>query len=275
MKLKKILAAVAAAAVAVSTMAVSAFAIDKGDYFDGSTLYLVADDGKPQWAVDNNVDVTEIYGYKVYATFNGGEVADESVWIGGGIGANSNSTGWKQIEWGRSGKEVIADLANGTITWQSSTPIFKADDKYVQLWIQTWGGTVTYDKVEILDANGNVIEGSPAAPAADETSDDDASAEADAPAADEATPAPTADDDADVVDDADDDVDVDDVDVDVDDADDDVAPATTEEAAPAVTEAPVADTNTAAAATGNVAVASIIAVMAVAGTAAIVAKKRK
>ncbi len=68
---------------------------------------------------------------------------------------------------------------------------------------------------------------------------------------------------------------------------DDAAPAETEaapaetEAAPAETEAapaetaPAADTTTNPVATGNVAVASIAAVMAVAGAAAIVAKKRK
>ncbi|MGN0674624.1 MAG: hypothetical protein ACI4KG_02645 [Oscillospiraceae bacterium] len=61
---------------------------------------------------------------------------------------------------------------------------------------------------------------------------------------------------------------------------DEAAPAETE-AAPAETEAapaetaPAADTTTAPVATGNVAVASIAAVMAVAGAAAIVAKKRK
>ncbi len=62
--------------------------------------------------------------------------------------------------------------------------------------------------------------------------------------------------------------------------DTEVAPAETEapaeaEPAPAVTEAPAADATTTPAATGNVAVASIAAVMAIAGAAAIVAKKRK
>lgn len=62
--------------------------------------------------------------------------------------------------------------------------------------------------------------------------------------------------------------------------DTEVAPAETEapaeaEPAPAVTEAPAADATTTPAATGNVAVASVAAVMAIAGAAAIVAKKRK
>lgn len=281
MKLKKILAAVAAAAVAVSTMAVNAIAIDKGDYFADGTLYLVADDGKPQWAVDNNVDITTIYGVTMHCTFDKGEIADESKWIGGGIGANSPSTGWKSIEWGRNEKEIIADLENGTVTWKSADPIFKADDKYAHLWIQAWGGKVTFDSVEIFDKDGNLIEAAPA-PAADETATDDTAA-ADDKAADETakddTSAEASDDkaaddegDADIVDADDDDVAVDD---DEDDAADDTAE---DNAAPAVTEdtsAPAADTTTAAAATGNVAVASIVAVMAVAGAAAIVAKKRK
>lgn len=286
MKLKKILAAVAATAVAVSTMAVNAIAIDKGDYFADGTLYLVADDGKPQWAVDNNVDITTIYGVTMHCTFDKGEIADESKWIGGGIGANSPSTGWKSIEWGRNEKEIIADLENGTVTWKSADPIFKADDKYAHLWIQVWGGTVAFDSVDILDKDGNVIEAAPA-PAADETASDDTAA-ADDKAAEETkeedkTSAEA--DDTDVAaDDADDEGDADIVDADDDadveaDEDDDAADDTAEDnAAPAVTEdtsAPAADTTTAAAATGNVAVASIVAVMAVAGAAAIVAKKRK
>lgn len=278
MKLRKILAAVAAAAVAVSTMAVNAFAIDKGDYFADGTLYLVADDGKPQWAVDNNVDITTIYGVTMHCTFDKGEIADESKWIGGGIGANSPSTGWKSIEWGRNEKEIIADLENGTVTWKSADPIFKADDKYAHLWIQAWGGKVTFDSVEIFDKDGNKIEAAPA-PAADETASTDDTA-ADEAAKDD-TSAEASDDtaadedegDADIVD-TDDDVVADDAD------DDDAADDTAAEdvAAPAVTEdtsAPAADTTTAAAATGNVAVASIVTVMAVAGAAAIAAKKRK
>ena len=259
MKLKKILAAVAAAAVAVSTMAVNAFAVDKGTYVadDGSNtfFYLVADDGKPQYAVDNNVDVTTIYGVTWHATFAEAEVADEATWIGGGIGANSNSTGWKQIEWGRNDKEVVADLENGTITWKSADPIFKADDAYVQLWVTTWGGTVTFNSADLLDKDGNVIEGTPVAETEEAAPEE---TEAEAPEAEEATE----DEDAEEA-----------ADVEADEAEE-------EEAAPAVTEAPVAEVapaveNTPAPATVNTAVASVVAVMAVAGAAAIAAKKRK
>lgn len=277
MKLKKIIAAVAAAAVAVSTMAVSAFAIDKGDYFADGTLYLVADDGKPQWAIDNNVDITTIYGVKMYCGFNADEIANESTWIGGGIGANSPSTGWKSIEWGRNEKEIIADLANGTVTWQSTDPIFKADDKYAHLWIQAWGGTVSFDKVEILDKDGNVITGSEAAPAETEAAETEAAPEETTEAAPEETTAPVEEEAVPAEEEAEDE----DVDVDVDEEpeeeaeepEEEAAPVE-EEAAPAETEAP-AETTTPAPATGNTAVATVFAVMAVAGAAAIVAKKRK
>lgn len=171
MKMKKILAGVSAAALAVSAMAINASAVDIADYFEGSnegaTLYLVADDGKPQWAVDAGVDITTIYGVRFYATFDAAEVADESAWIGGGIGANSNSTGWKSIEWGRNSKDITADLENGTITWMNDAPIFQADEAYAHLWIQDWASKKTsYDKVEVLDKDGNVIGGeAEAAPA--------------------------------------------------------------------------------------------------------------
>ncbi|MBD5139835.1 MAG: hypothetical protein HDT25_00220 [Ruminococcus sp.] len=175
MKLKKILAAVAAAAVAVSTMAVSAFAIDVGTYVENwdnggtpmYTAYLVADDGKPQWAVDNNFDVTTIYGVTFNCTFDADKAAS---WIGGAVGANSNSTGWKQIEFSTDGgKEITPDIENGTITWKSSDPIFKADDKYVQLWIADYSkGGVTVKSVDLLDKDGNVISGAAeAAPVAE------------------------------------------------------------------------------------------------------------
>lgn len=132
--------------------------------------------------------------------------------------------------------------------------------------------SIYIDNIKYTDGDGKVLTMGVAAaePAADEaTPADDTSAEA--PAAEEAAPAP-----APVA--ADDEV----VDDDVDEAPAAPvaeAPAATAAEAPAAVEAapaaPAADTNTAAAATGNVAVASIAAVMAVAGAAAIAAKKRK
>lgn len=248
MKIKKILAAVAATAVALSAMAVNAFAIDKGTYFDGGTLALITEDGTPQYAVDNNIDVTSIYGVRFNVTFNADEVADPAAWIGGGVGTNATSTGWAQNEWGRTEKPILADLENGNITWQTSSPLFTDSEAYAFLWIQIWGGTVEVNSVDILDANGNVIEGG-AAPAADTT---EAEAAPEATAAEEEAPAAPA-------------------------AEEEVTAETpAADEAPAVVEAaPAADTTTSAAATGNVAVASIAAVMAVAGAAAVASRKRK
>lgn len=282
MKLKKILAAVAAAAVAVSTMAVSAFAVEKGNYVadDGGNtfFYLVADDGKPQWAIDNSVAVTDVYGVTWHATFKDSEVANESTWIGGGMGANSNSTGWKQIEWGRNEKEIIADLANGTITWKSADPIFKADDKYAQLWITAWGGTVTFDSAELLDAEGNVIAASAnaAAPAETEAAPAETEAETTEAAPEETEAAPEETEAAPEAEEAEEevDVDVDEEDADVDEEPEEEAAPVETEAAP-VEEAPAAETATPAPATGNTAAAAIVAVMAVAGVAAVATKKRK
>ncbi|MCH5192663.1 MAG: hypothetical protein J1F11_01790 [Oscillospiraceae bacterium] len=125
-----------------------------GNYFDGGTLFLVADDGKAQFAVDNGIDITSIYGVRFNVELDDAEVADDSVWLGGGIGANSKSTGWLQNDWTRGDK---LDTSTGTITWQNDAPIFAADDPYAQLWIQVWGGSVSAVSVEMLDANGNVI----------------------------------------------------------------------------------------------------------------------
>jgi len=123
------------------------------------TLFITAEEGsrEPNLSADAGVDQTAIYGVTFFVDFDENEIADEAAWIGGGIGANSNSTGWLQKEWGRADKEFTADLENGTITMLSDAPIFAADDTYCQLWLQTWGGTVTVNDVALLDAEGNAI----------------------------------------------------------------------------------------------------------------------
>lgn len=264
MKLKKILAAVAAAVVAVSTMAVNAFAIK--DYPDGYVLDLIAE----------GYDVTAVAGFtfKISGDIDSG--------TGGGVGFNSATTGWDSTEWGNADAGKTINASGGEVTIKRDAPVFKESDvtdpknPYAQIWMQQWWGTdVTIDSVTVLDVDGNALAAGAVAPAddaapaddtaADEATDDKAAAEADS---------------ADLADDDDADADIVDVDTD-DDADDDnaadTADTTADTAAPATTEAvaPAADTTTAAAATGNVAVASIVAVMAVAGAAAIVSKKRK
>lgn len=278
MNFKKIIASVAAAALAVSAMAVNTFALTTETHRTDATLYIVSekpDQEKPSWITNSGYTIEDVYGVTYHVEFKAEEVADPATWIGGGMGANSNSTGWKQIEWGRADKEVIADLENGTITWLSTTPVFKTSDKYAQFWLQTWGGTVTVKSIDVLGKDGVILSDEtpdpvdePAEEAAPAETTEDANVEAPADDTDEAL-----DDTADAADDevAADDTDVD---VDVDDgaADEDVA---ADDTADTTEDAPAADADTAAAATGNTSAAVIFSVMAVAGAAAIVAKKRK
>ena len=283
MNFKKIIASVAAAALAVSAMAVNTFALTTETHRTDATLYVISekpDQEKPSWITNSGYTIEDVYGVTYHVEFKAEEVADEATWIGGGMGANSNSTGWKQVEWGRKDKEITADLENGTITWLSTTPVFKTSDKYAQFWLQAWGGTVTVKSIDVLGKDGVVL--------SDETPDPvDEPAEEAAPADEattEAADATAADDTDEALDDtadvADDEVTADDAadeDVAADDADvaDDDAVVTDDAADEAVVDAPAADADTAAAATGNTSAAVIFSVMAVAGAAAIVAKKRK
>ncbi len=286
MNFKKIIASVAAAALAVSAMAVNTFALTTETHRTDATLYVISekpDQEKPSWITNSGYTIEDVYGVTYHVEFKAEEVADPATWIGGGMGANSNSTGWKQIEWGRADKEVIADLENGTVTWLSDTPVFKTSDKYAQFWLQTWGGTVTVKSIDVLGKDGVVL--------SDETPDPvDEPAEEAAPADEattEAADATVADDTDEALDDtadaADDEVTADEADDVADDSDvaddadvaDDDAVVADDAADEAVVDAPAADADTAAAATGNTSAAVIFSVMAVAGAAAIVAKKRK
>ena len=249
MNFKKIIASVAAAALAVSAMAVNTFALTTETHRTDATLYIVSEkpeEEKPSWITNSGYTIADVYGVTYHVEFNADEVANPATWIGGGMGANSNSTGWKQIEWGRADKEVIADLENGTITWLSDAPVFKDSDKYAQFWLQTWGGTVTVKSIDVLGKDGVVI--------SDDTPDP-----ADEPAEEATTTEEAADEDV-VADDT---------------ADEDVVVTDDAAADEVVVDAPAADADTAAAATGNTSAAVIFSVMAVAGAAAIVAKKRK
>jgi hypothetical protein len=279
MNLKKIVASVAAAAVAVTTMAVSSFAsFSNGDVY----VDLVAD----------GYDVLSVYGFSV--TVSGDYSANGA---GGGIGFDSNSTGWAQTEWGNegSGKEVI--ITDNTVTLLKDAPVFSEADitgeAKAAVWIQSWwGDTLTVESYKVLGANGTELQAGAASTESAETETADAapaeeSKEEVAPAADDAsaeTIAEDADDDEDVIEAEDEDV-VDDVDIDEDDEDvefvldteDDSTvdtDAATDDTA-AETTTPAADSTTTTPKAGNTAVAVVFAVAAVAGAAAVVSKKRK
>ena len=171
MSIKRILAAASASVVAVSAMAVVASAVDIADYFtgnnEGCTLYIATDDGSANLVADTDLDITTIYGARAHVTFDAADVADEAVWLGGGIGTNSPTNSWRQVEWGRSGKEITPDFENNTITWLDTEPLFTTEDAYAHIWLQDWGTKkASYDSIELLDKDGNVISvGGDAAPA--------------------------------------------------------------------------------------------------------------
>ena len=154
MNFKKIIATFAAAAISVSALSVSALALSTKDYLKDGVVYINADKPEdPTWAIDAGVAQTDVYGVTFHVTFE-----DNAEWYGGGIGANSNSTGWLQTEWAAADKPCVADYENGTITWFNNAPIFAETDAYCQVWLQTWGGTVTVVDADLLGADGKVID---------------------------------------------------------------------------------------------------------------------
>ncbi|MDE7303652.1 MAG: hypothetical protein K2N60_10090 [Oscillospiraceae bacterium] len=325
MKIKKIIAGVAAAAMTVSTMAaMSVSAINEGgtviDFEDGdcSFVYMNVDDAGADPSVlsveDYNgskrlkVDVTnKKNGPKVW--FDLDKITDRSNtvqirkitfdltivpkseegivgWVGGAVGAAGGfdleakgkgqvNPSWSQGTWdgGAYDPGVPAEvkierkfmMKNEFYTEDGINPFFG---------LMKWATTDEYDEyvmyvdnVQLLDSKGNALPiGVTPAPAETEAAPEETEA---APAETEAAP----------VEDA---ALAEDIAVD-DDADEDIA-APAETAAPvaepavepaAVEPAPAPAVTTTPAATGNTAVASIAAVMAIAGAAAIVAKKRK
>ena len=170
MKFTKTLAAIAAASLAVSSLAVSAFAADitsnsaidlASDDKADAVIKLYEEDKDHNPVVDlfteKNIARSDIYGMKVYFDLTADQVNGEE-WIGGGIGANSDSTGWLSTEWGQAaGKKPIVLEEDGTVTWLQDTPVFADTDTYCQLWTQAWGIALTLDKMEVLDKDGKPI----------------------------------------------------------------------------------------------------------------------
>ena len=149
MKISKILASVSVCALAASAMAISAFA----EVTNGNTI---GDDGKKFYSVDvmADYDVTAIYGVTFDLTWTDGGKS-----CGGGVGFNSESTGWKSIEYGNEGsdKALILD-ANGDFTYTSENPIFAASDTYAQIWVQNWwGAEVTFENITVLGKDGKPL----------------------------------------------------------------------------------------------------------------------
>ncbi len=179
MKLRRLIAATTVAALAASAVAVSASAITINGTIDaGSGMFvcLVADDGNPN-ALYTDASlastITKVTLTVSSKSFEDMEDLKDATWFGGGFGFNSGSTGWAQHEWSfMEGKELIW-VANEkdetwTLTFDNGAPIFAADDKYCQVWIQSWDKEpfeLDIVSFELLNADGVDIRTLDAAPA--------------------------------------------------------------------------------------------------------------
>lgn len=163
MKMKKSLAAIAAAAfLTASISAVNVNAIDMKYYQEGNnnTVFVNADkEEDPNWSADYQADITTVYGVIYTVSLDAKGVAEGS-WFGGKLILNSNSTGWKEIKtWGNGSEDIVVDTTGDTaeIKYLSDTPFFKADDKYAQVCLHSYGAGITITGVELLDKDGNLI----------------------------------------------------------------------------------------------------------------------
>ena len=166
MKMRKFLSAAAALAVAATSAVVaSAVSVPTGCNDAGMFACLLSDDSNVPIFTDSSlvatiqtVSVTIKSKDKDFeASVKGG-----TDWYGGGFGFNSNSTGWKSMEWsiqdGVKGLTLVPtdNRYEYKITYTQDTPIFAATDKYAQCWIQDWTSSTTFELVsfELLNADG-------------------------------------------------------------------------------------------------------------------------
>lgn len=249
---------------------------------------------------ENAIQISKI---EFDATFVPKDSSKQLGWMGGAIGIAGGfdmdlagkgqvNPSWSDGSWSGESDQLYVDggIAKEHIERKILLPTQKYSEKGVNPFfgMMTWAnqnGTdyvIYIDNITFTDADGNKIEvGFPAIEetttteeAADAVTEADATTDTAADDTDEALDETADEDTADdvvVADDADADV----ADEDVDDgaADEDVA--VDDAADTAVVDAPAADAATAVVATGNTSAAVILSVMAVAGAAAIVAKKRK
>ncbi len=94
-------------------------------YDDSYTIILIGtdDDGNNNAVVD---DYTTVASVTYVVSYDETEYNDENTWIGGGIGVNSDSTGWASVEWGKaSGEKPIAieDYVGTASTDGDVTPV--------------------------------------------------------------------------------------------------------------------------------------------------------
>ncbi len=123
------------------------------------------------------VTVDQVYGARVTFDDASVEVAKTNG-AGGGFIFSSDSNNWQQLQWCNGcgdGESHDIQLDGNSITRMETAPFFTeanlAEGAYAQIALcMWWGGDMTITAVELLDADGNVLE---AAGAADDGAADD------------------------------------------------------------------------------------------------------
>lgn len=171
MNFRKPISVAAAAAVGISMVAVSVsaatIAITTDDanakVYDGGIQLNITTEEKNYESegvglfTQAGLDQTSVYGFRIKLTPNDNLNLNGS---GGCIAINSNSTGWKAMDWANAdaGKAYSFD-ENFVITYTSTSSLFKSSDKYCQVHIQEWwGDPINVESIELLDKDGNVID---------------------------------------------------------------------------------------------------------------------
>lgn len=174
MKISKILAGMSAAALAASMMSLAAFADEtttvKAD-LTGGTISLIDekdDNGdlkKTGVLTGTNVKLADVCGVDINVTVGADSAAkiEAGDWIGGGLGYNSESTGWASTEWSfKEGDKDVTGVkaADGSYDFvlKGTDPVFADTDTFAQVWLQNWTTEdFTFNAFTLLDKDGNPL----------------------------------------------------------------------------------------------------------------------
>lgn len=174
MKISKILAGMSAAALAASMMSLVAFADEtatvKAD-LTGGTISLIDekdDNGdlkKTGVLTGTNVELADVCGVDINVTVGADSAAkiEAGDWIGGGLGYNSESTGWASTEWSfqEGAKDITgvkADDGSYDFVLKGTDPVFADTDTFAQVWLQNWTTEdFTFNSFTLLDKDGNPL----------------------------------------------------------------------------------------------------------------------
>ncbi|MBE6889161.1 MAG: hypothetical protein E7485_04015 [Ruminococcaceae bacterium] len=179
MKLRRILAATAAAAITTAAMSVAASAQFVTAYGDDDQLQFACLQSN-DWHEDilaNEADLANVAGFSVTLTLDDAQLEDylwvkaemADAWFGGAIGVNSPSTSWKDLAtWGHEGgSEDVLWESTGTdgvytCTYMADAPIFTADEEYAFFFFQDYSTFKEYNwivsDIVLYAADGSVIE---------------------------------------------------------------------------------------------------------------------